>query len=806
MPALYQQSAAGDQNAASGSEARYGFSSDPGPAWYAQRPYRSTPGAVDTPANPTVSPLLGEAQHRRSLYGDTAVRDRRFYAARPLWFRPPSLGRNTCEGTAGATVTITNTAGPDQFSTVVQSGSGTVTFGNAHAHNDVSAIRLLTTAGVAGQARVTWNLSTQDTQRFGRCYIWLDVLPVSAAARVMSFTNGPSLRIDATGHLAVFTSGGTLLATMTPAIPVSQWVRVEFEYTALSGTGGNYAARMFSGVNLETSTPDAGASLSGSNASLFISGPGNMNFGLSVDLTEAGGYIAFYDDIGVSPDATPGPAPPGADEPLGFAAGTAFLRVIAAAYWDRREVPQQRVCVSDPSLLAVTDADPLTLNPPQSDASDAWRAAIVPAFYDRREVPQQRTYYDPSLLAAAELENELLGGAETFKHYGVAATNAARWWMPQQPARLADPLLIATALNENVTGSLFDPLLAAAYQDRRLAPQQRAYVSDPSLLATALNENVTGGFDPAQIAAYWDRREVPQQRLYISDPSFYPTTAPTDPLSIAWGDAGPYWQLYNSAATHADRREVPQQRAYVSDPLLLATALLENELLGAADTARHYLAAAYGDRREVPQQRVGVLDPSFYLVLTDPLTLAWGAGGNYWHLYNRAADVTDRREYPAQRACISDPLLLATALLENELLGGAETFRRYGTAATHADRREVPQQRPFYAVPGQPLDPTVAAWNDLARRYLTAVTHRDRRLYPQQRIYWPPPPPPPPLVPATGTATATDPREGVSTIRDLREGTMSAARDPREGKAIVSDPREGSFTVRDPREGSGSVR
>ena len=315
-----------------------------------------------------------------------------------------------------------------------------------------------------------------------------------------------------------------------------------------------------------------------------------------------------------------------------------------AQYWHLYNDPKiresrvyfaQRLLVSDPSLLVSAAADPLTLNPEQSNSSDMWRVAIVPAFYDRREVPQQRAYYDPALLATALLENELLGGAETFKRYGLAATHVLRWWMPQQPSRLADPLLIVTAL-------------------------------------------------------------------------------------------------------------------------------LETPLLGGGDTMRHYLTAAYADRREVPQQR----------------------------------------------AYVSDPLLLLTALLENELLGGGDTFKRYGLAATHADRRQVPQQRQFYAMPGLPLDPTVAAWNDLARRYLLAATHRDRRLYPAQRLYYlppPPPPPPPALVPATGSATATDPREGTATVRrltsalssvlDPRDGTMSPAADPRDGKPGVSDPRDGSSGV-----------
>ena len=111
-------------------------------------------------------------------------------------------------------------------------------------------------------------------------------------------------------------------------------------------------------------------------------------------------------------------------------------------------------------------------------------------------------------------------------------------------------------------------------------------------------------------------------------------------------------------------------------------------------------AATSAGRREVPQQRAYISDPSFYPAIppTDPLTIAWGAGGVYWHLYNQPADVTDRREVPQQRAYVSDPLLLAAALLENELLGGSQTPGNYRVAATHYDRRLMPQQRPYISV------------------------------------------------------------------------------------------------------------
>ena len=446
---------------------------------------------------------------------------------------------------------------------------------------------------------------------------------------------------------------------------------------------------------------------------------------------------------------------------------------------------------------------------------------------DRRQYFYQRNYISPpGLLATAELENELLGGAGTAQRYGFPAYYDRRE-VPQQPARLADPLLIQTAELENELLGGADTArhcLTAAWYDRREVPQQRLYISDPSAYPPQNNlDPLLAGQDyldghQHQAATHCDRREVPQQRLYISDPSFYSSSAPTDPLTVAWGAGGSYWHLYNRASDITDRREVPQQRLYVSDPLLLTTAQLENELLGGAetgkyyrtpathaarwwmpqqpprladplliqtaelenellgggDTIRYYLAAAYWDRREVPEQRAYVSDPSFYPsgAVTDPLTVAWGAGGPYWHLYNRAADVTDRREVPQQRSYVADPLLLATALLENELLGGAGTAMRYLLPATHYDRRQAGQQRAYPAAPDIPFNPVLAAWAEGLRRALLAATHADRRLYPQQRLYFPPPAPPPPFT--VGLLTAVTAPGSALTAADVALAILTA--------------------------------
>ncbi len=301
---------------------------------------------------------------------------------------------------------------------------------------------------------------------------------------------------------------------------------------------------------------------------------------------------------------------------------------------------------------------------------------------DAGEVPWlQRRASDPTLLNSAQLENELLGGADTTRHSLTAATHAPRWWMPQQPKREATtPGLLDSALLEA-------PLLVEA--TKRTLP-----------------------------ATHADRREVPQQRAYISDPSFYPTVPPTDPLTLAWGVGGTYWLIYNTAAVTVDRRDVPQQRAYVSDPSLLATALLEGPLLGSADTARHAHPALYADRREVPQQRVYISHPT---LLATALLEGVLLGGADAARHGHAAVYTDRREVPPQRAYVSDPSFYPVATAADPLLvawgvGGRYWLMYY--AAAYVDRGDIPRQ-----VVGQPPRWTVFTTDPVVPAGLVGEAH-----------------------------------------------------------------------------------
>lgn len=380
------------------------------------------------------------------------------------------------------------------------------------------------------------------------------------------------------------------------------------------------------------------------------------------------------------------------------------LRDAGETYWTqpvRRTVPAATAVPADPTL-----AGTLT-------------ARLAPATHaDRREVPTQRAYPAPPDPVAL---------------IGTGALGA--WWSDDNTVaylaarlRQSDPSLLTPS------GQPFDPLLAgtpaqlaartpATHADRRQVGQQPVRRSVPDEITALVGTGAMNAWWSLDDAAHFG----PAQRTRRLDLSYLvAATGPADPTQLGFL---PGWLARNAPATHDDRRLYPAQRAALalpddvlligtgamvawwgvddsafyawatlpgpSDPNLLAQAPVNADptLLGwLPNWMTHGEAATHGERRLVPQQRAYISDPSTYPAApaTDPLTLAYGAGGGYWHLYNRIGDLVERREYPAQRAYVSDPRLLGTALLENELLAaggvGGDRWRRVSTPATHAPR------------------------------------------------------------------------------------------------------------------------
>jgi hypothetical protein len=321
--------------------------------------------------------------------------------------------------------------------------------------------------------------------------------------------------------------------------------------------------------------------------------------------------------------------------------------------------------------------------------------------------------------AANDLAPPLLVPEHQWQQYRVSDFISRRL-VPQQPDRHLRALDAAAA--NDLAMPLLQPVEPRYDVTTRLRgawPQQRERESDPSLLSPAV------AMDPPAVQRYIPPRdygEVQWHQTSGRDPLLL-TTALLENELLGGAETD---KRTNLPATHTARWWMPQQpqrEAY--SPGLLDTALLEGPLVWIRPP--QYVV----DRREVPQQRAYVSDPSFYSVAgVDPLTVAWGAGGNYWHLYNDVR--VERRLVPQQRQLESDPNLLLTALLESPLLVGS--FRQI-----IVDRRVQPRQLRWPDLMLELADPLVVGGGvggDRWRRYNTPATHVDRRQTVRERPRW----------------------------------------------------------------------
>jgi len=428
-----------------------------------------------------------------------------------------------------------------------------------------------------------------------------------------------------------------------------------------------------------------------------------------------------------------------------------FLRSVAARYltaathqrlpWTRTRPILRDQSGPVPDLDPTSSARSRSLLTPATHARPAWSRPVttqpVPAvaavvdvqaplpaqtWHRNPTVPQQRSRTSPAgLLDAALLEGVLLGGADAARHATLAATHVPRTWTPQQPRRAATtPGLLDSALLE-------------------IPPQ-----SATARLVPAANARST-----------WTRPAVPG----------------SVPAEAAAADLAP-------AAAQPPRR-APDWTPWQAQPRRLADASsprpdLEPTLTGHLPRTLAATVAAWSvDRREVPQQRPYISDPSTYPsgAATDPLTIAWGAGGTYWHLYNAAAVRTEKRT-PLQRAYLSEPGLLATALLEPPLLGARDQLRRHAESLAGWRTRDVPR-RTVFDLPPVAADPLFLT--EQTRRRHSPATHASRWVLRTQR----------PALVDVGTVALVAPG-GHATASDRIAGTVLAG-DRSAGRAGAVD-------------------
>lgn len=172
-----------------------------------------------------------------------------------------STPTNSAEGgTSGTGVTTGNSGGASgtAFDQVTTSTSCTMTFDstNGGAHGSMAYKSL--TGATAGEAYVMWTtslVSAATATIYVRAYLYLTANPGTQTRLVrwlsVSTVRG-SIQINTSGKLVTTDSSGTTVATMTNAIPLNQWVRVEGFCTG-DAAAGVLECKLF--TTLDSTTP-----------------------------------------------------------------------------------------------------------------------------------------------------------------------------------------------------------------------------------------------------------------------------------------------------------------------------------------------------------------------------------------------------------------------------------------------------------------------------------------------------------------------------------------------------------------------
>jgi hypothetical protein len=204
---------------------------------------------------------------------------------------------------SGTTVTPGNSGGglDIAFSGVTIGANMTCTFDNANPMHGVNAYKIALTSTVTAITFLEWNAANSFISDLsalrGRIYFRSNVIPVSTA-RFIKFMNGGST----IGYLGYTSGGGQLqfrssadaaIGSLSPALTLNTWFRIEIEITC--STNGWGIARVYSG---DSATP-FGDPAQFNNVSFGAANICNhVQVGITTaNFTSTAGDAVFLDDI-----------------------------------------------------------------------------------------------------------------------------------------------------------------------------------------------------------------------------------------------------------------------------------------------------------------------------------------------------------------------------------------------------------------------------------------------------------------------------------------------------------------------------
>ncbi len=183
-------------------------------------------------------------------------------------------------GTQGATIATTDTGSTSAWDVVtLPTGTGVLIYDNTHVYGTRAA--QLKAGTSATTAILQWSTATLGslTDAYGRFYIWMGSYPGNINNEIQFRNTGTiraRLRVNLTGKLELINSAGSIVATSTNSVALSQWNRVEFRVT-FSATVGFFEVLLFTNPDSTTATETVGTgvanlNLGGASANEFLIG------------------------------------------------------------------------------------------------------------------------------------------------------------------------------------------------------------------------------------------------------------------------------------------------------------------------------------------------------------------------------------------------------------------------------------------------------------------------------------------------------------------------------------------------------
>lgn len=217
-------------------------------------------------------------------------------------------------GTSGATVTTANSGGVSgtAFDSVTLTGAGAITFDATPAATNGLAVKIDRGGyGAGNEAALTWTMPAA-TRSGGRLELFLPSYPPGAVPGednqyylplvtiTVEYTE-IQLFIDNSGRLLATSGRGLAVATGFAAIPLNQWMRIEWDFVT-TGTR-TYSVKLF--PDRTTTTPST--VLSGADPVDLDMVCSDVRFG-STDADFAPAYLSYWlDGLNVNDTGLPGP-------------------------------------------------------------------------------------------------------------------------------------------------------------------------------------------------------------------------------------------------------------------------------------------------------------------------------------------------------------------------------------------------------------------------------------------------------------------------------------------------------------------